>query len=129
MEELQNGLGADASLNRQIADTVRKDLEQELTRIDPAAIKADCFWSDVLYDLDAEVRLDRFLPDPVALDPPSWEEWKRERDREFYESLGEERAEVGCRESGCDRGAIPLSVFCRAHHFENVMQEQCPFTE
>jgi hypothetical protein len=74
-------------------------------------------------------RFDAYLPEPGAPDPPPWEETKRELDLAFYESLGDERGEVACREPGCNRGAIHLSVFCRVHHFESVKKEKCPFTD
>lgn len=45
----------------------------------------------------------------------------------FYESLGEERAGVPCRNRDCRRGAIALSVFCRQHHFEAIQRRPCPF--
>ena len=74
-------------------------------------------------------RFDSWLPEPGAPDPPPWEETKMRLDREFYESLGDERGDVECREPGCKRGAIRLSVFCRTHHFESVKRESCPFTD
>jgi hypothetical protein len=42
------------------------------------------------------------------------------RDRAYYDTLGPERADVPCRSPGCPRGAIANSVFCRAHHFEQL---------
>ena len=74
-------------------------------------------------------RFDSWLPEPGAPEPPPWEETKRKLDREFYESLGDERGDVACREPGCNRGAIHLSIFCRSHHFESVKREPCPFTD
>jgi hypothetical protein len=74
-------------------------------------------------------RFDSWLPEPGAPEPQPWEETKRKLDREFYLSLGDERGDVACREPGCDRGAIHLSVFCRSHHFESVKREPCPFTD
>jgi hypothetical protein len=44
----------------------------------------------------------------------------------FYELLGEERADVPCRNPACRRGAIALSVFCRRHHFEVIQRRPCP---
>lgn len=74
-------------------------------------------------------RWDAFLPEPGAPDPPSAKESQRRIDLEFYSSLGEERSEVRCREVGCNRGAVRLSVLCRKHHFENVMRRPCLFEE
>lgn len=48
-------------------------------------------------------------------------------DRRFYEALGSERAANPCRADGCVRGSVAFSVFCRQHHFENVMKRPCPF--
>jgi hypothetical protein len=48
--------------------------------------------------------------------------------KEFYDSLGEERPAVPCREPGCKRGAITLSVLCRVHHFEMIRRRPCPFS-
>ncbi len=49
------------------------------------------------------------------------------RHREFFDSLDPERPDVPCRTDGCTRGAIPLSIFCRAHHFESIFKMKCPF--
>lgn len=70
---------------------------------------------------------DAFLPRPGAPAPPSRSEFEQRRDREFYDSLGPERADVPCRESGCTRGAVSYSVLCRPHHFENVQRKVSPF--
>jgi len=48
-------------------------------------------------------------------------------DRRFYDTLGPELVASPCRASGCGWGRIQLSVFCRRHHFENVMKRSCPF--
>ncbi|PWU16469.1 MAG: hypothetical protein C5B50_13575 [Verrucomicrobia bacterium] len=48
-------------------------------------------------------------------------------DREFYDRLAPERTTVHCRHAGCQKGAIPNSVFCRVHHFENIRHRPCPF--
>jgi hypothetical protein len=52
-----------------------------------------------------------------------------EADREFYESLGAERADTCCRRETCTRGAVRWSVFCRPHHFESVRSKSCPFDD
>jgi len=72
-------------------------------------------------------KFDAFLPQPGAPDPPPWKESERRLDREFYDSLGPERAGVPCREPACTRGAISYSVLCRPHHFENVKRKVSPF--
>jgi hypothetical protein len=48
--------------------------------------------------------------------------------RKMYDSYGAERATVRCRHEGCTRGAVPLSVFCRVHHFEQLFGKPSPFT-
>ena len=48
-------------------------------------------------------------------------------DRKFYDALGPERAMIPCRDPGCTRGTVALSVFCRRHHFESVWRRTCPF--
>jgi hypothetical protein len=75
------------------------------------------------------VRFDAFLPKVGAPDPPPWEETRLQLDREFYEALGGERADVPCRSPGCARGAVKLSALCRVHHFEQVQQRACPFSD
>ena len=50
-------------------------------------------------------------------------------DREFYDSLGPERAAVPCRAPGCARGAVTQSLFCKAHQFEQVKKKPCPFSD
>jgi hypothetical protein len=56
-----------------------------------------------------------------------WEASRLQSDREFYDSLGEERADTRCRRSGCARGAVSLSVLCRVHHFESIQGRPSPF--
>jgi hypothetical protein len=75
------------------------------------------------------LKFDAWLPQPGAPDPPPWQETQRLLDREFYVALGQERATVPCRKSGCSRGAIEQGVLCRSHHFEMLMHEPCPFTD
>lgn len=74
-------------------------------------------------------RFDAWLPSPGAPDPPPLDETKRMLDRAFFDELGEERRDVPCRSEGCARGAVPLSVFCRVHHFEMIKKRPCPFRD
>lgn len=53
----------------------------------------------------------------------------RNRDRAFYERLGEESKREFCRAPDCKRGRVALSVFCRRHQFENVRKYPCPFDD
>jgi hypothetical protein len=71
---------------------------------------------------------DAWLPFPGAPEPPSPEEAQLIASRQFYESLGQERNESPCKASGCSRGAIACSIYCRVHHFEMVRKEPCPFS-
>jgi hypothetical protein len=41
-----------------------------------------------------------------------------EADRAFYQALAPEVSESKCARPDCERGAIPLSFYCRRHHFE-----------
>jgi hypothetical protein len=75
------------------------------------------------------VRFDAFLPEVGAPDPPAVTEAQLRRDRAFYDTLGAERADVPCRATGCARGAVTLSVFCRVHHFRQVTGRECPFAD
>jgi len=72
-------------------------------------------------------RFDAFLPSIDAPDPAAPEQALWKMDRDFYDSLGAESLEMRCRRAGCDRGTVPLSAFCRKHHFENVRLRPCPF--
>lgn len=72
-------------------------------------------------------KFDAYLPALNAPDPPPADVVLRELDREFYESLGEERSASYCRREGCERGAVNMSAFCRKHHFEMVRQRPCVF--
>lgn len=56
-------------------------------------------------------------------------DWQLANDREFFAVLGSERPDVPCGHPECNRGAVLQSVFCRIHHFEQIMQRQCPFRE
>jgi hypothetical protein len=49
-------------------------------------------------------------------------------DRQFYDSLGQERDEPRCASPQCARGAVQASLFCRLHQFENAMRKPCPFS-
>ena len=70
---------------------------------------------------------DAFLPAFGAPSPPSREELLRLMDREFYDSLGEERAGTSCRTPDCSRATVHMSVFCRRHHFEIIRNRPCLF--
>jgi len=74
-------------------------------------------------------RFDAFLPCRGAPEPPPSDEILLRLDREFYNSLGAERAAVPCREPGCGRGAVEPSVFCKVHHFQQVRHRPCPFAD
>ena len=50
-------------------------------------------------------------------------------DRDFYDSLGPERADIACRRDGCMRGAVAHSVLCRPHHFESIKSRPSPFND
>jgi hypothetical protein len=75
------------------------------------------------------VRFDTLLPEVGAPEPPALSAVQLRRDRTFYDTLGPERPGVACRFPGCPCGAIGQSVFCRAHHFEQVMGRPCPFDD
>jgi hypothetical protein len=75
------------------------------------------------------VRFDAFLPKIGAPDPPPWQETQLRLHRDFYDSLGAERPDMPCRAPGCKRGAVKLSAFCKTHHFEQVQNRPCPFTD
>jgi hypothetical protein len=64
-----------------------------------------------------------------APDPPPPEVAQADLDRQFLQSLGDERQHIACRKAGCERGAVALSVFCRRHHFESVKQRPYPFQD
>ena len=53
VEDTQAESGEDAFLDGKISAAARQELRRELTRIDPAAIKPDCFWHGELQNLDA----------------------------------------------------------------------------
>src|SRR5258708_31723642 len=55
------------------------------------------------------------------------EEATRRTFRDFYDKLGHENKKVPCRRSGCERGAIRNSVFCKVHHFGSIYKTVCPF--
>jgi hypothetical protein len=74
------------------------------------------------YDYDA------FLPES-GFKPLPREEHLLKMDRDFYNSLGEEREEIKCKNESCERGAIKGSLFCRIHHFEMINKKPCPFTD
>lgn len=71
---------------------------------------------------------DAFLPSP-GYQPPSREDAMLKMDRDFYNLLGAERADVQCRHQSCLCGAIKGSVFCRSHHFEMIQKKPCPFSD
>lgn len=75
------------------------------------------------------LRFDAYLPHIGAPDPPPWDETQRRLDEQFVDLLGPERDDVPCRQDGCTRGAVQLSVQCRRHHFENVTRRAYPFPE
>mgnify|MGYP006181676457 CR=1 FL=1 len=73
-------------------------------------------------------RFDAWLPKPGAPESPSPEMSLNDESLQFYDSLGEERRELSCKITGCSRGAILQSLYCRPHHYEMVRKTQCPFS-
>lgn len=53
VEDTQAESGPDAFLDGKTSAAGRKNLREELTRIDPAAVKPGCFWHAELQNLDA----------------------------------------------------------------------------
>jgi hypothetical protein len=53
IKDSQAEFGEDAFLDGKTSTAARKELRQELTRIDPAAMKSGCFWHGELQNLDA----------------------------------------------------------------------------
>jgi hypothetical protein len=49
--------------------------------------------------------------------------------RRFYDQLGPENAAVPCRRTGCNRGSVRFSLFCRVHHYESLYHCPCPFDD
>ena len=66
-------------------------------------------------------------PGEYELVPDSADELQWQQDLRFFASLGPERPSTPCRAAGCDHGAVPLSVFCRKHHFEAICERPCAF--
>ena len=54
---------------------------------------------------------------------------KDQRDRDFWDLLGEEVGPEECRHPGCKHKHIGHSVLCRVHHFERYCRHPCPFIE
>ena len=108
--------------------TIEDAMVQNLVTAACKQLKANSFegWLDVL---TYYVRFDNFPPKLGAPDPPTGREAMLLYDRKFYDSLGEERAEVACSEAGCTRGAINFSVMCKVHHFEQIKRRPCPFND
>lgn len=50
-------------------------------------------------------------------------------DRNFYDQLGPELSDAICRVQDCPRWRIRYSVFCKAHHFEQIRGRPCPFAD
>jgi hypothetical protein len=76
-----------------------------------------------------------YLEAPTSLDAnrqPPIANWTRRAlvagDHEFWTKLKDEpeRPDKPCRRPGCTKGAIPLSVFCREHHFESIRKRPYP---
>ena len=72
------------------------------------------------YDYDA------FLPER-GYKPPPTDQIMHDLNLKFYNQLGEESADVICKNPDCERGKIDMSVYCRVHHFEMIKKKQCPF--
>lgn len=73
-------------------------------------------------------RFDAWLPSPGAPEPPPPEVAELIEAKSFYDSLGLERSDAQCKSSGCNRGAVSLSMYCRPHHFEMVRKKPSPFS-
>jgi hypothetical protein len=68
-------------------------------------------------------------PEEVAKRQRETEVWQRRQDREFYELLGAESADVSCSFQDCTRGRTAHSVLCRVHCFEKYRGRPCPFDD
>ncbi len=107
--------------------------------LDHGTIEQVVDWADRLTGgHDDAARLDIFryyfkfdaFPDRLgAPDPPPAHEIIQRLDREFYDSLGDERTGTKCRHEGCNRGTVRFSVFCKTHHFEQIKRKLCPFAD
>lgn len=75
------------------------------------------------------VRFDAWPQTLGSPDPPSGEEARRLFAKNFCDALGDERVNVACKQSGCFRGAVRMSVYCRRHHFESVNNQAYPFVD
>jgi SUKH-4 immunity protein len=53
VQDSQAEFGEDAYLDGQTSEAARRELKQELTRIDAAALRPGCFWHSELKNLDA----------------------------------------------------------------------------
>ncbi|ACA88133.1 DUF7716 domain-containing protein [Shewanella woodyi] len=74
------------------------------------------------------VEYDAFLP-YSGFKPLPPEGHRNKLDRDFYDSLGEERPNTPCKREDCSRGAVKYSVLCRVHHFEMIHKRPCPFSD
>lgn len=102
-----------------IEDCVAWAARQEAAPTDELLLYAFCYYW----------RFDAFPPFAWAPDPPPPNEAKHFLALDFYQQLGPERKDVPCKHAGCLHGAIRNSVLCRAHHYEMVRKEPCPFTD
>jgi hypothetical protein len=103
--------------NQTIEDIVRSFRNLEDPPSDDGLLEAFTYY----YDHDAFLPRRGFVPLPA-------EEAKIRRDRDFYDSLGDESTKERCKHQGCNRGKVNLSLYCRIHHFEMVEIRPCPFT-
>lgn len=144
-EEL--GLSTDSVLSRVDVDEDSEDLEEIIPQefadrglwstIEFETVRNCIAWGDRLADGPSDeaaadviryyIRFDAFPESLGASDPPSPDVIQEKLDREFFESLGEERSGTHCRASNCSRGAVGFSAFCARHHFESVKRRPCPF--
>jgi hypothetical protein len=57
---------------------------------------------------------------------PSAEDLKARDDNELWDLLGASRGEERCRADGCAEFRIRHSIYCRSHHWTNVLQRPLP---
>ena len=57
------------------------------------------------------------------------EEMERKNERNLFDLLGPENPAKPCRTDGCRQGALAISIFCRRHHVENILERSYPFDD
>ena len=94
---------------------IARDFKEFLERLLDS--QGELYWLDEKFQAYGE----------ATYEPPA--EFYRQLDQNWWAKLGDEIGPETCSTDSCQRKRLALSVKCRRHHYEMIMNRECPFDE